>query len=150
MRRGLGIFPLIGGKIGESGGRGRSATGTKLLKLMVRSGCLVDLPLSELRFGQHQVSLRGLRIDGQPCARLFFARGKISGKGTDKRQVQPRPHALGDNRNSLLRRFQRLRRVAQLRIAAGQVLLTDAIGGEVSDKLRVILNTVLPVARDQE
>ena len=45
----------------------------------------------------------------------------------------------------MLRRFQCLRRVAQLRIAAGQVPLADAIGGEVSHELSVFLNTILPV-----
>ena len=78
------ILSLIGGKIGESSGRGRCAQRTKLLKLMVPFGRLLDLPLPELRFGEHQVSLRGRRIDLQRGARLFFARHKISGKGTDE------------------------------------------------------------------
>ncbi len=93
--RGLRIFPLIGRKIGESGGRGRCGHRAKSLKLMVCVGGLVDLPLAELRFGQHQISLRGLGIDLERCVRLFFARGKISGKGADKCQVQPRPTPLG-------------------------------------------------------
>jgi hypothetical protein len=62
---------------------------------MVRFGGLLDLPLPELRFGEHQVSLRGRRIDLQRGARLFFACGKISGKGTDECQVQPLPTPLG-------------------------------------------------------
>ncbi len=100
-----------------------------------------------MRFGEHQVSLRGRRIDLQRGARLFFARCKISRKGTDECQVQPLPHSLGDNLNCVLRRFQCLGRVAQLRIAIGKVVLTDAIGGVASDELRKFLNAILPVAR---
>ena len=57
------MLVLVGGKIGESSGRRRCGHRTKSLKLLVTRGRVVDLPLPELRFGQHQVSLCGRRID---------------------------------------------------------------------------------------
>ena len=66
------ILSLIGSKIGQSSGRGRCAQRTKLFKLMVRFGRLVDLPLPEMRFGQHQVTLRSRWVDlPARCAPLF-------------------------------------------------------------------------------
>jgi hypothetical protein len=133
----LGIIPLIGGKIGQPVSSGRCALRAKLLKLMVAiRPPPVDLPLTELRFGEHQVCLRGRRTDLQRSARLLFAGRKISGKSADESQIQPLDHALwGTISTACLAASSAFGALRNCGVAIGKVVLTHAIGGVASDEL---------------